>query len=131
MSPLADRSVFASLGEMRPLPIWDGVIGRARHGNELTLAVVELDAGSVIPEHSHVQEQVGLLLEGAVSFRVGRDERHLAPGATWCIPSGVPHEVRVGAGGAVVVEAFAPARDDWRNLDEMVPIAPRWPRLTE
>jgi hypothetical protein len=62
------ESLFSYVAETSPQRIWDGVVGRARHGSELTLAVVELDAGTVIPEHSHVNEQIGLLIEGTVTF---------------------------------------------------------------
>jgi unsaturated pyranuronate lyase len=120
--------VFSTVAETTPQRIWNGVTGRARFGNELTLAVVELEAGSIIPEHGHLSEQVGLLVEGSVTFRVGAEERKLLPGASWCIPAHAPHEVRVGVDGAVIVEAFAPARDDWRSLEATPSATPRWPR---
>jgi unsaturated pyranuronate lyase len=120
--------VFSSIAETTPQRIWDGVVARARYGAELTLAVVELDPNSAIPEHSHANEQVGLLIEGSATFRVGSQERSLNPGASWCIPAHVPHEVRIGADGAIIIEAFAPPRDDWRALDQTPPTAPHWPR---
>jgi quercetin dioxygenase-like cupin family protein len=122
------ESLFSYVAETSPQRIWDGVVGRARHGSELTLAVVELDAGTVIPEHSHVNEQIGLLIEGTVTFRIGDEERAVDPGASWCIPAHAAHEIRVGADGAVIVEAFAPPRDDWRGLEQIDAPAPRWPR---
>lgn len=124
----AANDVFSSLATTPPQRIWDGVVGRARYGAELTLAVVELEPNASIPEHSHRNEQVGLLIEGNVAFRVGSDERVLGPGATWCIPAHVPHEVRVGSAGAVIIEAFAPPRDDWHALETTAPAPLRWPR---
>jgi quercetin dioxygenase-like cupin family protein len=118
-------SPFGDLGGEAPLRIWDGVRARAVHGERITLSVVELYAGSVIPEHAHEQEQVGLLVSGSLSFRVGEELRELTPGAAWCIPSLVPHEVRTGPGGAVVVETFAPPRADWDALERDPPSRPR------
>lgn len=106
--------------------IWDGVAARTVHGERSTLAIVELDAGSVVPEHSHDHEQLGLVLQGTLTFRVGDETRTLEAGGTWRIPSSVPHEVRVGPEGAVVVDVFAPAREDWRDRDRLER-APRWP----
>lgn len=106
--------------------IWDGVAARTVHGERSTLAIVELDAGSVVPEHSHDHEQLGLVLQGTLTFRVGDETRTLGAGGTWRIPSSVPHEVRVGPEGAVVVDVFAPAREDWRDRDRLER-APRWP----
>ena len=36
-------SAFDELAGLRPLGIWDGVLARAIDGEEVTLAVVELD----------------------------------------------------------------------------------------
>jgi quercetin dioxygenase-like cupin family protein len=119
--------IFSTVAETTPQRIWDGVTGRARYGNELTLAVVELEVGSVVPEHSHLNEQVGLLVEGNVTFRVVDDERKLLPGVSWCIPAHAPHEVHVGANQAVIIEAFAPPRDDWLSLEAAPSETPRWP----
>jgi quercetin dioxygenase-like cupin family protein len=114
------------LGELDLQAIWDGAAARSVHGERLTLAVVELDPGSVVPEHRHDHEQLGIVLRGDVTFRVGDETRALTAGGTWLIPSNVPHEVRVGPDGAVVIDAFAPVRDDWRDRD-VVNRSPRWP----
>ncbi|HEX2044187.1 MAG TPA: cupin domain-containing protein [Gaiellaceae bacterium] len=106
--------------------IWDGVLGRAVHGERITLGVIELDPGSIVPEHRHENEQLGMVLRGSLVFRVGEESRELGPGGTWRIPADTPHEVRTGPEGAVVVDVFAPVRDDWRTL-ETLERAPRWP----
>jgi quercetin dioxygenase-like cupin family protein len=119
----------ASLRELAELDlqrIWDGVAARSVHGERLSLAVVELDPGSVVPEHSHDHEQLGIVLHGGLTFRVGGETRELRAGGTWRIPSNVPHEVHVGPEGAVVIDVFAPTRDDWRDR-ERLGRAPRWP----
>ncbi len=107
--------------------IWDGVHGRVVHGERITLGVIELDPGSVVPEHSHDNEQLGICLSGSLAFRVGEESRELRAGETWSIPGNVPHEVRVGPDGAVVIDVFVPPRDDWRDADQVEPRAPRWP----
>jgi unsaturated pyranuronate lyase len=107
--------------------IWDGVHARVLHGERLTFSVVELDPDSVVPEHSHEQEQLGMCLTGSLLFRVGDESRELGPGDTWSIPSNVSHEVHVGPDGAVVIDVFAPTRDDWRDAPSVDERAPRWP----
>lgn len=120
-------SVFGSVSTLDLLRIWDGVHGRVVHGDRLSLGVVELDPGSVVPEHSHEHEQLGVCLSGTVLFRVGEESKELGPGETWCIPSNAPHEVRTGPNGAVVVDVFAPPRDDWREAERVESRRPRWP----
>ena len=120
-------SVFDDLGALPPLPIWDGIAARAVESGRVTLSVVELDADAVIPEHAHENEQVGLLLTGSMRFRVGDETCEAVPGMTWAIPPNVPHDAVVGPEGAVVVEVFAPRREDWQAIARDEPRPPRWP----
>jgi quercetin dioxygenase-like cupin family protein len=120
-------SAFGDVSSHDLQRIWDGVHGRIVHGERITLAVIELDPGSVVPEHSHDNEQLGICLRGSVAFRVGDESRELGAGETWCIPGGVPHEVHVGPDGAVVVDVFTPPRDDWREAERVEERPPRWP----
>jgi quercetin dioxygenase-like cupin family protein len=121
-------SAFEDIEAVGPLRIWDDVVAREIHGQQTTLAVVELEPGALVPEHHHVSEQLGMVITGSVSFRVGAEEKQLGPGATWNIPSDVPHEVKAGPEGAVVIDVFSPTRqDDWSGLEREAPRSPHWP----
>ena len=120
-------SAFDSISSLDLQRIWEGVHGRVLHGDRITLGVIELDANSVVPEHSHEHEQLGICLSGSLVFRVGDESRELGPGETWSIPANVPHEVHVGPAGAVVLDVFAPTRDDWREASNADTRPPRWP----
>ena len=120
-------SAFGNVSTLDLLRIWDGVHGRVVHGDRLSLGVIELDPHSVVPEHSHEHEQLGICLSGTVLFRVGEESKELGPGETWCIAGNMPHEVRAGPDGAVVVDVFAPPRDDWREAGRVDSRRPRWP----
>jgi quercetin dioxygenase-like cupin family protein len=109
-------STFAGIGSLDHLRIWDGVTAQAVEGERTTLAIVDLEPGSAVPEHRHANEQLGVLIRGSMSFRVGEESRQLGPGDTWRIPGQVPHEVTAGPDGALAVECFTPARDDWAGL---------------
>jgi quercetin dioxygenase-like cupin family protein len=121
-------SPFADLAELTAVQVWDGVAGRILGGERVTVAVLELDPGSVVPEHSHEHEQIGVCITGSLAFRIGEEERELGPGGSWRIAGGTLHEVRTGPEGAVVVEAWAPRRDDWAALEQLERRAVRWPR---
>jgi quercetin dioxygenase-like cupin family protein len=121
-------SAFAGLDDLTPLRIWDGVVGRAVEGERTTFAIIELEAGCSIPEHSHHNEQIGVCIAGSILFRIGEETRDVVPGDTWCIPGDVPHQIEVGADGAVVAECFTPARADWAGLERLSDWpAARWP----
>ena len=120
-------SAYDDLAAIRPLAIWEGVVARAVRGERITLAVVELEPGAMVAEHSHDNEQLGIVLSGSIAFRVDGEERELGPGETWRIDSNKPHNAVAGPGGAVVIDVFAPRRDDWDAVEELTPQRPRWP----
>jgi quercetin dioxygenase-like cupin family protein len=118
-------TAFDHWDEVVPLKIWNGVVGRAVHGDEATLAALELEPNCVVPEHSHVNEQTGVLLRGSVTFRIGDETKELTPGSMWVIPAHVPHDVTTGPDGAFIVELFAPPRHDWAGLERLEPRPPK------
>jgi quercetin dioxygenase-like cupin family protein len=120
-------NTFADLLTTRPQEIWSGVIARAVHGDQVTLSVVELEPNTVIPEHSHENEQVGMVVLGSLRFRIEDERRPLRAGGAWCIPANTPHEVTTGPLGAVVIEVFSPPRTDWHGIETQDERPPRWP----
>jgi quercetin dioxygenase-like cupin family protein len=120
-------SAFDDLRELPLRRIWDGINARVVNGERLALGVVELDPGAVVQEHRHEHEQLGMVIRGAMTFRIGDETRELGPGETWTIPSNIPHEATAGPEGAVVIDVFAPVREDWVSLDAADPREPRWP----
>jgi quercetin dioxygenase-like cupin family protein len=118
---------FADLADLPPRQIWQTAAVRTVDGDRATLGVVELDANALVPEHRHDHEQLGMVIQGSLEFRVGDETRQLGPGGTWRIPSNVPHEVKAGPDGAVVLDVFAPVRQDWGGIEADAPRPPRWP----
>lgn len=121
-------SAFGQFASVSPQQVWDGVVVRAVHGERVTLGLVELAPNSVVPEHSHANEQMGVLVKGSFrSFRVGDESREIRPGDTWRILGGVPHEVETGPDGALVVELWSPPREDWEQFKREEPRPTGWP----
>ena len=120
-------SRFEHLSRVRPRTLRDGVTARAVVGERMTLAVVDLEPDSVVPMHNHENEQLGFVIEGSITMEIGGDKRELKAGDTYTIPSNMPHEATAGAGGATVVDVFAPLRADWEKLERLDPFPPHWP----
>ena len=121
---------MGAFDELDALPlqrIWERIAARSLHGERLTLSVVELDPGAVVAEHSHDNEQLGVVLSGSLVFRIGDEARELAAGALYRIPSNTPHEVEIGPEGAVVIDVFSPVRSEWQALEREGVRPPRWP----
>jgi quercetin dioxygenase-like cupin family protein len=120
-------SAFEELHTIPPQLLTEGYLARAFHGEHLTVAVVEAAPGAPLPEHEHVNEQFGMVIEGTLILRIGDEERAVQPGGTWQIPSGTPHSAVAGDEGAVVIDVFSPPREDWSALEPLEPRTPRWP----
>jgi len=120
-------SAFRALDDIQPLPIWNGILARVVEGAEMTFAVVELEPHAVAALHQHSNEQIGLVLRGAMTFKIGNESRVLKAGDTYEIRGNVPHEATAGPEGAVVIDVFAPIRADWHRFAPKKPQPALWP----
>lgn len=116
------------ISDVPALDVWgDSVQARVIVGDNASLAVVELAPEAIVPEHRHEHEQLGLCIEGSITFTIDGERRQLGPGGTWRITSNLPHGAVAGPDGAVVVDIFSPVRADWDALPRSEPRRPRWP----
>lgn len=83
-------------------------------GQEIMLARVLLKKGCIVPEHSHHNEQLTYILEGALKFWIDGKEIVVNAGETLCIPSNIPHKAEA-LEDTVDLDVFAPPRADWIN----------------
>jgi quercetin dioxygenase-like cupin family protein len=118
---------FDQLQALRPYAIWDGVVARALHGEKLTVAVIDLEPNVAVPEHRHLNEQLGFVAEGSITMTVGGDSRELHRGDTYVIASDLPHAALAGPEGATVIDVFSPPRADWEALERPEPSPGAWP----
>jgi quercetin dioxygenase-like cupin family protein len=112
-SPSPADPYFLPAGSGSHHEIFPGVEIRTIAGQGLMLSVVHLEPGSVVAEHSHPHEQMGLLLSGRLRFTIGGITRDLAPGDLWRIPGGVVHKVVTLEEPAVALDVFHPIREDY------------------
>jgi len=106
-------SYFIPAGSGSRHVIFPGVEIRTTAGTNMMLAVVRLEPESVVLDHSHPHEQMGMLLEGHLEFTVGGVTRLIGPGDIWRIPGGVVHGVRA-LEQSVALDVFHPIREDYR-----------------
>ncbi len=105
---------FISYPDLAVRPLFGGTIrGRYGHTERMTLGIVELDAGAVVPAHAHPHEQITYVVEGRFEFFVGEERTTLEPGMAALIPGGVTHGGRTLT-KVRVVDVFAPVREDYR-----------------
>jgi quercetin dioxygenase-like cupin family protein len=86
-------------------------------GDRMMLAHVYLKQGCVVPKHTHENEQFTYILEGALRFWIGEDEKEevvVKAGEVLHIPSHVPHKAEA-LEDTLDVDVFSPPREDWLN----------------
>ncbi len=104
---------FVSAGSGSRHVIFPGVEIRTTAGRQLMLSVVRFEPGSVVADHSHLHEQMGMMISGRLEFTVADTTRVLGPGDIWRIPGGVVHSVRAFDEPAVALDVFHPIREDY------------------
>jgi unsaturated pyranuronate lyase len=122
------ESNLRDITDVPALDVWgETVQARVIVGENASLAVVELAPRAVVPEHRHEHEQLGLCIEGSITFTIDGERRELGPGGTWRITSNLAHGAVAGPDGAIVVDIFSPVRADWDALPRSMPRSARWP----
>jgi len=82
------------------------------HGENLMLARVLLKKGSVVPEHSHHNEQLTYILEGTLRFWIDGKVIDVHAGEVLCIPPHMAHKAEA-LEDTVDLDCFYPPRQDW------------------
>jgi quercetin dioxygenase-like cupin family protein len=104
---------FPAANECSKYTIFPGVNITTCACEKMMLSYVELEPNSVVAEHSHAHEQVGILLEGKAIFTIGGEEKLLTKGDMWRIPGGVKHKVVVLDEPTKALDIFTPIREDY------------------
>jgi quercetin dioxygenase-like cupin family protein len=84
-------------------------------GERIMLAHVYLKQGCVVPKHSHENEQLTYILQGALQFWLGEDQTEevvVRAGEVLVIPSNLPHKA-LALEDTLDVDIFCPPRQDW------------------
>src|SRR5205814_8329084 len=106
--------------ELRHVP-WNSVEVEAlnpllgRHfvvGQNIMLARVLLRKGCIVPEHSHPNEQITFIAEGALKFWIDGKEIIVGAGEVLTIPPNMPHQAEAME-DTVDFDVFNPPRADW------------------
>jgi quercetin dioxygenase-like cupin family protein len=81
-------------------------------GQKGMLARLILRTGCVVPLHSHENEQITYILEGALKFTLSGKDIVVHAGEILIIPANVPHSAEA-LEDTVDLDLFCPPRADW------------------
>jgi len=107
--------------DLIPLETLKGTITRRFVSSErMMIAHVYFKKGDDVPRHSHENEQITYILEGALHFWFGeRDDYEMTvrAGELVVIPSQLPHRA-LALEETLDVDVFCPPRQDWLSGDD-------------
>src|SRR5437868_4251082 len=83
-------------------------------GQNIMLARVLLKKGCIVPEHSHPNEQLTFIAEGALKFWIDGKEIVVNAGEVLTIPPNMPHKAEA-LEDTVDFDVFNPPRADWMS----------------
>jgi quercetin dioxygenase-like cupin family protein len=83
-------------------------------GDRTMLARIILRKGSIVPLHSHENEQIAYVLDGALKFVIQGKELIVRSGEILVIPPNLPHSAEA-LEDTVDLDIFCPPRADWIN----------------
>ena len=115
------RSVtWVRRSEVPPFSPAPGIQVQPVIGESLMTCWIAMEPGAIVAEHSHVNEQLGVVVEGSVTLTVEGEARELVVGDAYFVPSDLAHNGVAGADGVLLVETFVPIREEyakaWRAI---------------
>ena len=117
---MAESVTFYRWNEMPKEKVSDMLDRRLITGDRMMLAHVYLKKGCIVPKHSHENEQLTYILEGALLFTLGEEqniELTVSAGEVLHLPSNYPHKA-VALEDTLDVDIFSPPRQDWLDKSD-------------
>ena len=105
---------FCNAGTRPSKELSPGVCTRTFWGDKMLVSLLEFSPNSVVPMHTHPQEQVGVVIEGELYMTIGAETRLMKAGESYVIPGDVEHGGKTGEKPAKVVDVFSPVRDEYK-----------------
>ena len=82
-------------------------------GDQAMISVVRLEADTSGVLHHHPEEQWGYCVSGSGTRYQGDEVVAVSTGDFWRTPGDLPHTIKAGAEGMVVIDVFAPPRQEY------------------
>jgi quercetin dioxygenase-like cupin family protein len=89
-------------------------------GRRMMVIEWRMNAGANVPVHAHPHEQAGYVINGEMLFTIDGVEHSVPAGTGYSIPGNVAHSARF-PGPAVLIDIFAPPREDYRAMSASAP----------
>jgi len=90
-----------------------GYKGKFVHSENQTIAIWDVEEGSILPEHSHPHEQISSVVKGEFELTIKGETRKVNKNNVAVIPSNVPHS-GVAITKCKIIDVFYPVREEYK-----------------
>lgn len=103
---------FIDFSQVESREIIPGYFAQAIHGQHMTVVYWNVKAGSILPEHAHIHEQISNVIEGEFELAINGETKILQPGDLAIIK---PQSVHSGKAitDCKIIDVFYPRREDY------------------
>ena len=106
--------------DVPPLELAPGITARIISHDKITISVASAEPNSQLPPHRHENEQMLIVLDGAIDFIIEGKKYHVEKGDVIVLPSNTEHGASFTDKGAFVIDVFSPPRHDFvARLEEL------------
>lgn len=103
---------FINLHELEDFEPMQGLKAKIMHTETQTFAFWEIEKGSILPEHSHMHEQVSIVTDGELELSIEGTTELMTSGMVANIPANAKHSA-VARTKVAVLDVFTPIREDF------------------
>jgi quercetin dioxygenase-like cupin family protein len=82
-------------------------------GEKMMLVEFTFRKGSIVPNHTHPNEQVGYVVKGKVKLRIEEKEHLLETGDSYYIKPNIEHGATL-IEESTIIDVFSPPREDYK-----------------
>ena len=117
---MSDVVVVVAWDDVATETVGPGIQRQTIHGERQTLVRYQYAPGSIFPVHSHPEEQITIVLSGAITFEMDDQAVTLGPGQIATIPGGVSHGASVSGSEPVeTINTLSPRRASAPDLSAL------------
>ncbi len=114
------RKYIIRYADVPAIELAPGIKAHIISSEKITLSFASAEPNAPLPPHRHENEQILIVLDGAIDFVIEGKQYHVEKGDVIVLPSNTEHGAYFTEKGARVIDAFSPPRQDFvAKLEEV------------
>lgn len=116
--PSVEPNKVYDLYDIQFTPLASGTFARLISGKSIQLSFVRVDPSAVVPSHIHPEEQMTLIMRGALTQSILDEEINMEAEDIVRIPANMVHGAKIGELGTDALDIFWPVRTDYLEKEK-------------